>query len=597
MVERGLVVPAPAVAGSQAPAEADTSRQRQGGARVWVLVAAVYVVGAALFAVVYGRASPMPSMFLVALIVAGFAAAEHATVNIRIGRHACTLTLSEIPFVVGLFFLPPAMFVLARVAGAVLPLTWRNRRSLRKLVFNIGLYWLEACAAVIAWGLVLGGDATLGPRSWLAVGVAVVVVEVIGAVLIAVAIAADGGARPGRHSVLLGLESVAPLLNASAALIVVYVVTVDWRAIWTVGVVVAVLFFAQRSYDHLRRRTESLEQLSRFTAEIGGQLDVESAARAAVVWMTKVLEAETVELTLTEAFAGHRRRWVGRYGGAAVELDGDSSAAALAPWLDAAPLLVRRRIKDQALSRAMRTAGLRDVVAMSLQGDGEVIGTLLVGDRLGDVETFGTSDLRELQALGNHLSVTLRNARRADLMGEHAADELRRARQDELTGLPNRRHLEERLTEILQTGGRAAAVLLDLDRFKEINDTLGHGTGDALLRMVAERLRRNTPSDAVVARLGGDEFAVLLAASDDATTGSVVAMVRHAFALPFDLDDLQVTVEASLGVATSVVGIEPSDLLRQADLAMYAAKTRRTGVESYRRELDAGHPQRLTLLT
>jgi diguanylate cyclase (GGDEF)-like protein len=143
----------------------------------------------------------------------------------------------------------------------------------------------------------------------------------------------------------------------------------------------------------------------------------------------------------------------------------------------------------------------------------------------------------------------------------------------------------------------SVAVLLDLDRFKEINDTLGHDTGDALLLMVADRLLRSLPSDALVARLGGDEFAVVIESVDRASAESVVSLVRHAFALAFELDQLRVTVEASIGVAASGAGISSRDILRHADIAMYAAKERRTGVETYRRELEVVSPARLTLLT
>jgi EAL domain-containing protein (putative c-di-GMP-specific phosphodiesterase class I) len=115
--------------------------------------------------------------------------------------------------------------------------------------------------------------------------------------------------------------------------------------------------------------------------------------------------------------------------------------------------------------------------------------------------------------------------------------------------------------------------------------------------MVADRLDRSTPSDALVARFGGDEYAVLLPTADLGTTSSVTSMVRQAFAVPFELDQLQVTVEASLGVAVTGESTEPADVLRQADIAKFAAKTRRTGVESYRPELAVGSPARLTLLT
>jgi diguanylate cyclase (GGDEF)-like protein len=571
--------------------------------RVWLVLAAMAVAGAILQLAVLMSASPvgwpdgLPVAVVVLVLLAGFAATEVAVVHIPTGRNTFTLTLSEIPLVVGLFLLGPVALVLVRLLGAVVPLALRNRRSPRKLVFNLAWYWVEACTATLLWHAVGGRAEGLSPATWLAAGVVVVVVDLLGTLLISLVMSVDAGVQPRLRELLSEANPAVALVNASAALVVLYVVTVDWRAIWTVAVVVGVLVFAQRSHNRLRRRTESLEQLGRFTGEIGGQLDVDSAAGAALVWMTRALKAEVVELTLTEGFAGRPLRWVARYDGSLAALDGTGDGSALQPWLASGPVLVRRGAKDRVLGGALQSTGLRDAIAMPLQGDGQVMGTLLVGDRLGDVETFGAHDMRELVALGNHLSVTLRNARRADLIREHADDQLRRSLHDELTGLPNRRCLEERLTGHLAAGGSAAVILLDLDRFKDINDTLGHHTGDALLRMVAERLDRSTPSDTLVARFSGDEYAVLLLTGDPGTTASVAGLVRHAFAVPFELDELQVTVEASLGVAVTEASTGPAELLRQADIAMFAAKSRRTGVESYRAELAVGTPARLTLLT
>jgi diguanylate cyclase (GGDEF)-like protein len=576
--------------------------------RVWLVLAGLAAAGAMLqLAVLTYAPAPgrwqvgLPVAVVVLVLLAGFAATEVAVVHIPTGRNTFTLTLSDIPLVVGLFLLGPVALVLVRLLGAVVPLALRNRRSPRKLVFNLAWYWVEACAAALIWHGVGGRIGELSPTTWLAAGAAVVVVDLLGTLLISLVMSVDAGVRPRLRELLSEGNPAVALVNASAALVVLYVVTVDWRAIWTVVVVVGVLVFALRSHNRLRRRTESLEQLGRFTGEVGGQLDVDSAAAAALLWITRALKAEVVELTLTEQFAGRARRWVARYDGSVATPAGQGDGSVLQPWLTAGPVLVRRGAKDRVLGGALRTTGLRDAIAMPLQGDGQVMGTLLVGDRLGDVETFGQHDVRELVALGNHLSVTLRNARRADLIREHADDELRRSLLDELTGLPNRRCLEQRLTAHLGSGGSAAVILLDLDRFKDINDTLGHHTGDALLRMVAERLDRSTPSDTVVARFGGDEYAVLLLTGDAGSTASVADMVRQAFAMPFALDELQVTVEASLGVAVTTGSTtgppEPAELLRQADIAMFAAKTRRTGVESYRPELAVGSPARLTLLT
>jgi diguanylate cyclase (GGDEF)-like protein len=161
------------------------------------------------------------------------------------------------------------------------------------------------------------------------------------------------------------------------------------------------------------------------------------------------------------------------------------------------------------------------------------------------------------------------------------------AHHDELTGLPNRtmllRQAADALPEAARTGGRAGFLLLDLDRFKEVNDTLGHHAGDALLRAVARRLAHSLRHGDLVARLGGDEFAVLLRSVPDGSVAQEVAMrLRAALAGPMRLEGMSLQIEASVGIA-----LYPDDatavevLLQRADVAMYLAKQRRTGVERY----------------
>ncbi|AJF67412.1 putative bifunctional diguanylate cyclase/phosphodiesterase [Streptomyces vietnamensis] len=173
---------------------------------------------------------------------------------------------------------------------------------------------------------------------------------------------------------------------------------------------------------------------------------------------------------------------------------------------------------------------------------------------------------------------------------------------DGLTGLPNRQWLLERawtaLEEAEGQGARAALVLIDLDRFRSVNDTLGHLAGDRLLLQVAERLRLALPRGAEAARLGGDEFAVLLPTADSTTSAQRVA--RHLVAelsSPLDLDGLTLVLEASAGVAVFPDhALDAEGLLRRADVAMYQAKRDRTGVEVYESKRDSNTPDRLGLL-
>ncbi len=171
-----------------------------------------------------------------------------------------------------------------------------------------------------------------------------------------------------------------------------------------------------------------------------------------------------------------------------------------------------------------------------------------------------------------------------------AAMSLKREHQalhDELTGLPNRACLYARAVEAVaeaaRQGNRVGFLLLDLDRFKVVNDTLGHAAGDRVLKIVAHRLAHSVRPGDLVARLGGDEFAVLLPAARPGSTAREVAVrLCAALAGPIQLEGMTLQVETSIGIAFYPEDAPGVDLLVQrADVAMYLAKERRTGVAAY----------------
>ncbi|WP_282753663.1 putative bifunctional diguanylate cyclase/phosphodiesterase [Desulfuromonas thiophila] len=168
----------------------------------------------------------------------------------------------------------------------------------------------------------------------------------------------------------------------------------------------------------------------------------------------------------------------------------------------------------------------------------------------------------------------------SDITKRHRAEQAleHQAYHDQLTGLPNRRLYLDRLEQALMRARRhrqmLAVVMLDLNRFKDINDSLGHGAGDALLVLVADRLRRQLRAEDTVARLGGDEFLVLLedfACLDDLL--AVLDKVRLTFAAPFVVEGHALHLSASIGVATwPEAGDSCEELIKNADLAMYRSK-------------------------
>jgi diguanylate cyclase (GGDEF)-like protein len=176
------------------------------------------------------------------------------------------------------------------------------------------------------------------------------------------------------------------------------------------------------------------------------------------------------------------------------------------------------------------------------------------------------------------------------------------AHHDELTGLSNRKLLIRQTTEALADAARSEAragfLLLDLDRFKEVNDTLGHAVGDRLLRIVAHRLTHSVRPGDLVARLGGDEFAVLLPSVREVSAAREVASrLRAALSEPIRMEGMSFEIEASVGIALYPDDATGFELLMQhADVAMYLAKERRSGVERYVADSDRNSPARLALL-
>ena len=169
---------------------------------------------------------------------------------------------------------------------------------------------------------------------------------------------------------------------------------------------------------------------------------------------------------------------------------------------------------------------------------------------------------------------------------------------DRLTGLPNRLQFRDAVLAATAQDQPLAVVMLDLDRFKHVNDVLGYAFGDRLLQCVAERLQQAVRPGDVVARLGGDEFALLLPQADATQAQAVAARIAAAFEVPLALDDQNVDLSAGLGIACWPDHASDGDsLLSRAEVAMYVAKRRTAGAQLYDPSLDNGSAQTLSLLS
>ncbi|WP_231730952.1 putative bifunctional diguanylate cyclase/phosphodiesterase [Lacimicrobium alkaliphilum] len=170
---------------------------------------------------------------------------------------------------------------------------------------------------------------------------------------------------------------------------------------------------------------------------------------------------------------------------------------------------------------------------------------------------------------------------------------------DSLTGLPNRNQFNQQLQQLLEKQHQPVVVLMmDVDRFKDINDTLGHVIGDQLLAKIASRLSHIELDNLFVARLGGDEFGLIWFGDDSNTPKSLANKVVEAFNLPFDIEQLRLDLDLSIGVAVYPEhGDDPSALIQCADIAMYSCKGHHRAFAVYRPELNKYSVQRLSLMS
>jgi len=189
-----------------------------------------------------------------------------------------------------------------------------------------------------------------------------------------------------------------------------------------------------------------------------------------------------------------------------------------------------------------------------------------------------------------------------ELAAKQAENE-HQALHDSLTGLPNRVLFQQRLAQAIDKArehdGRIAVMLMDLDHFKEVNDTLGHHFGDQLLKEIGPRLSTVLRDGDMMARLGGDEFGVLLPdLPDDGVAFSIAQRLLEELALPVSVEGLALDVSGSLGIAIfPTLSRDAESLLRRADVAMYAAKEAGGGYEVYTPQMDQHNPSRLTLVS
>jgi diguanylate cyclase (GGDEF)-like protein len=549
-------------------------------ARVLALSAALVVV-AVLVQAAWLILGPPPygvDVWLLVILALLFALAERFTVTFPVRRGAHVLSLSEIPLVLSLLMLPAVLLAPVRLVGALAGLILFRRQRGSKLAFNTALYLTQVTVAGLLFHLVSGAGGEL--FGWLGAYAATFAADLVSIVLITAVIALHDDGQEWRRLLTADVKQLFQLpmvaVTTSLALVTALLVREHWYAALLLGVLVFAAHRGFRRYAQQTRTHQQVADLYRFTRSLDGLTSADEVARTVLDQVRDLVRAEQATLVMPSDRDGGpvRLRLHGRNEFAVEPLDGDDV------WWQPA------------------TTGTPVLLATSLAAPvrfGGSTGVLIADGCMPDTPAFTAEHSELLQAMAAHAGAALSEAHLLQRL-QHTSSH------DPLTDLPNRDHfladLQRTITEV-RPDGVVGVLLLDLDRFTDVNDALGHDIGDDLLRQIGRRLLGRFGRHGTVARFGADEFALII--GDAGGVADVLALaedVRRTVELPGTVGDLDLVTQVTIGVCVAPEhGTDANRLLRRADLALHAAKEARCGVRVYQSDDDRDTARRLALMT
>jgi len=536
--------------------------------RLHILVGSVAVVASAVlvFAAVAAVDDPRPFLSWETLTVTTLiAVTSSALIKIRIRSTTQAFSSNSVAIIVA-FALLPVHSVIISTAVAVTATQVLQRIDAIKVAFNAAKFTVAAGVAGAVVTALGGFDLEHADPVRIALMLVAAAVSLMvandGLALPVIALASRG---PALRRFLANWKFELGALGARIILagLSLLVIQLDKRMLIAMPLLVLCLQLALASRVRAGAERDAWQQLAQSTDELN-DVDLDGVLRAAVTRAAELFSADAIEVEV-------RGRLV----------RGDTDGV----------------LYDGPVEEADPYPG--NVIPVPLEGhDGGVdVGVLRLRFR-GPIK-LNEREQYTLRTFGSALCTAIRNATSYAELARLAHQNAHDATHDPLTGLANRRRLQDEGAEALErrpVRGVTALLLIDLNHFKEVNDTLGHAAGDKVLVSVARRLESAAGPDAVVARLGGDEFAVLLRGlSAPAVAAHRAHTMLAALTEPIDLDGMRIGVEASIGIATAPSRGGIVELLRRADVAMYQAKRTGARTASYARSRDTADVVRLTL--
>jgi diguanylate cyclase (GGDEF)-like protein len=541
---------------------------------IWALNALLVLgalFGASLLSHIRGSFLPTPLGAHWLVLAPLTALAELCMFSVRYKSDAQTFSLGEISYVLGVVYFEPKHFIAATVLGLLATYVFRRTRLIRS-VFNIAATTLVACTIVGVARLIAGDHPTeRSPLLWFGVIVGCSFAAALQSLLVVFvrSVAEHRWLWAEAPKMLLFTQLNGVAISSLGVLIAIVVdVAPVLAVIGIVPLLIVYLFCRQLVQEHTLRT--NVEFLYETAQSIHNTADVDKAFNGLLERSLTSFHANFGAVLVHRPDTGN---WMVFATGTTAT--GLQTVHDEPKWIpeEVATIVSRRNAQEPELL-LLNQLGANNVLAAPLRIEGQTPGLILVADRGGDGADFDELDRRLFELLAQQVAIGIANSQLERSLGvlTRLEGELRhQANHDALTGLANR----AMLTSVLKRSdsGDRAVLLIDLDDFKTINDSLGHNAGDEVLIEVANRLQGSVREGDLVARLGGDEFAIVLGVRGDSKAATDTAeRISASLNYPMTVEGRQVEIHASIGIAAASDGVSLDELLRSADVAMYQAK-------------------------
>ena len=534
------------------------------------------------------RAWAMPFF---ALVIA-FGLAEATALHVEIRKESHSLSLSGIPLMFGVFYVSPILLATAYLLGSVPTLLFIRKVGWLKTLWNSCLFFAEAALVAFIVRSLLGQSMPERVYEWIIPLGAILSAELMSLLAVPLVImAVDAKFRPNLFGDVGRSQIVATLAGTLTVTVVASSIPSPYMTLYALFPVIGIGVLLQ-STGKLAQRHKDLQQLHTFTSALTNERGVRTLD-VGLVELLQVMRARSAGILIIARDDDQLSMLRMLTDETIVDLDPTSLQELVEIIDDAGVTELNRDDPRPNVRQLVNQLGASRVLASRVLGEVDQEGVLFVVDRLGMRSEFVTEELRLFGSLATTLSARLSN--------DHLVDRLEfQARHDALTSLPNRLSFEIALTSNLaKPNVSGAVVMIDLDRFKEINDSLGHETGDRLLIEMGRRLRSEMRSTDMVSRFGGDEYALLLPHTSSDGLGDLtqrIDRIHAALTAKVQLDGITFEIGASLGVVQwPEQGTTSEGLLHRADTAMYEAKRNQLGVVWYTPAIEVDAPRRLDL--